>query len=211
MIDWIRDLFNAAEAQLEAFARAISDRIAALYSWILAGLSAAKAAWGRFANALSTVRSRIIETVDAIKAALEWLIITYVPRKVKEARDALIKWATQVITAAVNGLKALVATLDRWAKAAIATVTNALAAFRKWATDKINATIVLLTKVATIVYNLLTVPQRLASWLVAAMARELWLYADRNADKIAAWARARSISFVTSNIARIEGIISRLL
>lgn len=208
---WIRNLINSAESRSESLARAIADRIIALYSWVNTTYTKAKAALGRLASAAGNAGSYILSTASETYLTLRWLITVRIPAVLKAANDSLVKWATGVVNAAKTELKSLITTLNAWAQKAIATVTSLLNAFKKWATDKINGTIETLTKVAIIVYNLLTVPSRLASWLVAAMTRELWLYADRNADKIAQWARARSVSFVTSNIARIEGILSRLL
>lgn len=211
MESWIRGLVDAAESRLASFARAISDRIVALYSWVAATLTNAKAALGRLASAIGNAGNYIISTASETYLTIRWAITIRAPALIKAARDEVISWATGIVLSAETKLRALVSTLDRWATAAVNSVTNLLTTFREWATERINATIETLTKTATLVYSLLTIPSRLASWLVAAMVDELWRYADRNADRIAQWARARSVSFVTSNIARIEGIISRLL
>jgi len=208
---WFRAILSLAPSTIVSFARGVGDRFSALFGWLSRALGNAYVALATLASVAAHMRGAIVNIAREIIATLKWYITVRVPALVKSALDSAVRVATALVNAAKVEYKALIATLDRWVKLAVSAVSKAVTDLREWTLEQVNSIIVTLVKVRDIVYLLLTSPTRLASWLVAAMVREIWLYADRNADRIAMWARQKSVAFTVDMAKRIEQIIGRLL
>lgn len=211
MESWLRALLSLAPSSIQSFATGVRDRILALYSWVNKVLVGAFAGWVRFATALGHARNWITWAIGEGYLTMRWIATIRVPALIRFAVEAAIRGLVFAINAAEARAKALVTALTRLTNAAVASLTKTIADLRSWAVRKTNEIIATLIVVRDLVMTLLTSPTRLASWLAAAMTRELWLYADRNADKIFAWAQRRSLAYTVSAVKRIEQILGRIL
>lgn len=211
MLAWLRLVLTVAPSSISAFSKAITDRVVAIYNWINDTVTKMRTGWGTIATWIPHLRGAINNIVKEILLTVRWILTVWVPGRISAAINALRTILTNAINALERKLTALITTLRQWAQARVNDLTNALATFRKWISDRVDAAIATLTRVRDIVYALLTSPQRLASWLVGAMVNELWAYANRNADRIALWARRRSVAATVDIAKQIEQIIARLL
>lgn len=208
---WLRLILSVAPSSIASFARGVGDRLVSLYTWVNTALTKARTGWGTIATWIPHLRGAINNIVKEILTTIRWLLTVWIPGRISTAINNLRRLLTQAIDAARRELGALVATLRQWAIARVSDLTNALSTFRKWISERVDATIATLTRVRDIVYALLTSPQRLASWLVGAMVNELWTYANRNSDRIAIWVRRRSVAYTVEIVKQIEHIIARLI
>lgn len=211
METWFRAILSAAPSSIQTFARAVGDRFATLLSWLAVIFANGRKYWLAISLAWNRLRTSLkdlaIETVNSVR----WLVTVWVPGRISVAVNNLRTLLTTAITAARREATALVTTLRTWATARVNELVNALATFRTWITSRINSTIATLTQVRDIVWMLLTSPERLAKWAIAAIVRELYSYADGNFDRIASWVRRKSVAYTVTAVKRIEDVIARLL
>lgn len=208
---WIKSLLDLAPSSVRTLAAGIRDRILALYSWVNKVLTGAFSGWGKLATALLNARNWVVWGLGEAYGTLRWLILIKIPGFVSVKATELRTWATGVVNAAKTELKGLLTTLDKWVKAAIAAATSALNDLRTWATKRVNEITATLATVVSLVNALLTSPTRMAQWLVGAITKEIWLYAERNADRIFRWAQQKSIAFAVDKAKQIENLLGRLL
>lgn len=211
MEEWINGLIGYVTSPLRDLISAVGERIGWVYSLIVRVLTSVKNAQGRLFNAVANFRNWITWAIGEAYLTLRWLITIKVPQMLANAQAALVRWATGAIQVSANALRSVILTLDRWIKARVSELLNTISDLRKWSLAQINSILDVLRRVRDIVYLLLTSPQRLAAWLVGAMTEELWRYANRNADKIAIWMRAKSVKYTLAAAGQIESIIARLL
>lgn len=208
---WIKALLGLAPTSVQSFAGGVRDRLLTMYSWVSKAFIGGFAGWLKLTAVIALVRTWVVSPVREAYETLRWLATVRVPALISIAVTLLRTWATALVNLARAELKALVATLDKWTRAAVTKIVSAFNSFRAWATTNINQTIATLTAVKNIVVALLTVPSRLASWLVAAMLKEILSYTERNFARIFAWARQRSIAYAVDTVVRIEQVLGRII
>lgn len=208
---WIYDLIDKVPGFLSSPARWIADRIFGIFDdgiefarWIKSGVEYLRAKGIWFAD---KVWMYAIDTYTTLR----WLVDTRIPALLSAASITLRKWATSVINAAINAVKATLSTLDRWAKAAVSAVTNSLIAVRDWLLGKINALIDKLKHTVDVWYDRLTDPRKFAAWVIGAIVLALFNYAYANRDKIAAWFLRSSPAFTAWLARELETVLRRIL
>lgn len=208
---WIKALLGLAPTSVQSFAGGVRDRLLTMYSWVSKAFIGGFAGWLKLTAVVALVRTWVVSPVREAYETLRWLATVRVPALISIAVTLLRTWATALVNLARAELKALVATLDKWTRAQITKIISAFNSFKLWATTNINQTIATLTAVKNIVVALLTVPSRLASWLVAAMLKEILSYTERNFARILTWARQRSIAYAVDTVVRIEQVLGRII
>lgn len=208
---WFRAILSLAPSTVQSLARGIGDRFATLLSWLAVIFANGRKYWLAISLAWNRLRTSLKDLATETVTTVRWLITVWVPGRITVAVNNLRTLLTTAINAARREATSLVTTLRNWATARVNELVNALSTFRTWITGRVNATIATLAQVRDIVVMLLTSPERLARWVVAAMVRELYSYADSNFDRIASWVRRKSVAYTVSAVKRIEDVIARLL
>jgi len=208
---WIAALISFATAPLRDIIDAISERISWVYSLIVRVLSSVKNAHARLFDAVANFRNWIEWAIGEGFLTARWIITIRIPKMIGNLLATVTKWTANELIKLNNAVRALISALDRWARLAVAALIKDVSSLKKWIVDQINAILNTLVRVRDIVYMLLIQPKRLATWLVGAMAEELWSYANKNADRIALWMRAKSVKYTLQAAGQIESIIARLL
>lgn len=208
---WLRLIISVAPSVASSLAKFVSDRLVALYNWVNGGLGKMRTGWGAIATWFPHLRGAIYNIAKEILTTIKWLMTVWIPGRISVAINNLRTLLTRAIDAARRELAALVSVLRAWAITQLNNITNALSTFRKWISDRVDATIATLNRVRDIVNMLLTSPERLAKWAIAAIVRELYSYVDSNFDRIMLWIQRRSVAYTVSAVKRIEDVIARLL
>ena len=208
---YIYNLIDLVPGFLSSPARWIADRIFGVLDdsvefakWLKSGFDYLRQKGDWFATRVKTYASETLTT-------LTWLIKTRIPQLIASASATLRTWATNAINAAVNTVKALVSTLDKWSKAAIASVTNALNAVRDWLLAKINALTDKLHKTVDTWYERLTDPRKFAAWIAGAILLAILNYAYANRDKFARWLLQSSPAFTAWLGRELETVLRKIL
>jgi hypothetical protein len=154
---------------------------------------------------------RIRDFMHETYITLRWLLLTRIPALIRAARDAVVRWASSAIHTVDQAIRRVIATLDKWAKQAVASVTNALRQFRDWALGRINALIADAARLIRRVFGDWSTPAKLATWLIGAIwtAGLRLLYGQR--DRIATWFLRTSTSFTLWLARSLESVIGRLM
>lgn len=208
---WIYGFLDKVPSIISAPARWIADRIFGIFDdgvefarWLKSGFDHLAAKGIAFLTVFYSLSAEIVVTV-------RWYIQIRVPQLFVNAISTVKQWATAAITLAINGAKALISTLDKWAKNAVASVTNALNSLRNWITAQINTVIDKIRKTIDVWYPRLTDPVKMAEWLVGALIGPFWRYAYNNRDKIARWFLNKSPAFTEWLARELEAILRRIL
>lgn len=208
---WIYSFIDSVPSIISRPARWIADRIFGIFDdgiafarWLKSGF-AHLAAWGiAFLTTFYSLMSEVVVTI-------RWYVQIKVPALLLNTANTVKQWATATINTAVNAVKSIVSTLDKWAKNAVSAVTNALNSLRSWVTGQINALIDKLRKTVDTWYPRLTDPVKMAEWLVGALVGPFWRYAYNNRDKITRWLLNRSPAFTAWLARELEAVLRRIL
>lgn len=208
---WIYGFLDRVPGIIAAPARWIADRIFGIFDdgvefarWVKSGVDHLSA-WG--IALLATLRVTLREMADTIG----WLVTIRIPQLLANTAASVRAWATSVISTAINGVKGIISTLDKWAKKAISTVTNALTQVRDWLLGKINAITDRLRKTIDLWYDRMTNPAKMAEWLIGALVGPFWRYVYANRDKIARWFVNKSPAFTEWLARELDSILKRIL
>jgi hypothetical protein len=211
MEGWLRAIVAVAIGPVRELANAVSSRLSGIWSTIGRVFGGIRSAWGRLrARALAF----LIKTRDALGEAyftLRWLIFVRIPALLRNAKRELTEWVSQGIRWLGTELRKLIATLDKWAKHAVAAVTNSLRAFRDWALGKINALIADAARLVRRVFGDWSSPAKLAEWLVGALWGAFLRLVYSQRDRIASWFLRTSTAFTLWLARALESVIGRLM
>lgn len=208
---WIYGILDNIPGIIAAPARRIADRIFSIFDdgiefavWLKSGFSYL---WERGTWAVFYIRSFAAEAVTTA----QWIITVRVPALISAAVTGIRTWTTNTITTVANAIKATVSTLDKWAKAAVASVTNALTSVRDWLLGKINSIADRIHRTVDLWYDRLTDPKKFAEWLIAALMGAIWRYVYANRDRIVSWFLKSSPSFTEWLARELDTILRRIL
>jgi len=208
---WIYKLIDLVPGFLSTPARWIADRIMGVLDdgvefarWLKSGFDYLRAKGDAFA-------ARVRLLANEAYTTLKWLIDIRIPALINNAIAVLRRWVTATINTVSSTLRALISTLDRWARNAVATLIDKLNAVRDWLIAKINGVIEKLRRTVDVWYERLTDPKKFAAWLAGAMLLALLNYAYANRDKIANWLLRSSPAFTAWLARELESVLRRLL
>lgn len=208
---YIYGIISILPGILQGAARSIADRIFSIFDdgvefavWLKSGFQELwlRASWGFY-----YVRAFAAEAVSTVT----WAITIRVPQLISTAATNVRTWATGVINSAITNVKAIISTLDKWAKNAVSSVTNALNSVRDWLLGKINALTARITNTVDKWYDRLSSPTKFAEWLVGAMVGALFRYIYSQRDRIATWFLRSSPSFTEWLARELEIILRKII
>lgn len=211
MEGWIKQLIAFAIGPVRDLAHAVAERISSVWSTI-------GRVFGGIRNAWSSLRTRALAFLLSVRnlagetyATIRWYITVRVPALLRDARRVMADWVVRSINWAANELRKLISTLDKWAKTAVAAVTNGLRQFRDWALARINSLITDGRRLLGRVFGDWATPAKLATWLAAAMWSAFLRLLNSQRDRIAHWFLRTSPAFTLWLARTLEGVIGRML
>lgn len=211
MEEWIRQLIAKAVGPVRELAEDVRKRLSGIWSTVGRVFGQVRTNW----TALRTrARGYINYSWNLGKetyTTLRWLLGTRIPALIASGRNAVIRWATDAINRAEGRVKALLSTLDRWAKQAYSGLTDRLAGLTRWVTDHLSRLWTLARATARRVSDLLTDPRKLAEWVMAPLVGAFWRYVHRQRDRIAGWFLRTSPAFTMWLARQLEDVLRRML
>jgi phage-related protein len=208
---FIYGLIGALPSILSGAARSIADRIFSVFDDAIEFAKYIRSGWEDLFTKGSWAFYYIRNFAQEATTTVTWFIKQRIPALIAYAKDEIRTWTNTIITFAINGVKATLSTLDKWAKAAIATVTNALNTARSWLDARINAITSRLSQTVDKWYDRLTNPAKMAEWLFGALVAPFWRYIYNNRDKIVSWFLKSSPSFTEWLARELDAILRRIL
>lgn len=211
MESWIKQLIAYAVGPVRELAEAVKNRIAGIWATIGRVFNGIHNAWSGLRTRARAFLLAVHNFVGEIYSTIRWYITVRVPALLRSAARTMTDWVSKTVKWASDELRKIITTLDKWAKAAVKTVTNALRAFRDWALARINA---LLADAARLIKRVFTdwgTPARLATWLAAAMWSAFLRLLNGQRDRIATWFLRSSTAFTLWLARALEDIIGRML
>lgn len=208
---WIYGFLDHLPGLLANPLRRVADRIFSILDdgvtfarWIKSGI----AYWYSFALSFaSTLVTLGAETV----ATATWVVKTFIPQRIAAAIDAVKRWASPLITAALNTAKSLITDLKNFAIAQINKAIGLANAIREWATGQLNSIRDKLTKTVDVWFDRLTHPEKMVAWILAPLITALLAYFYGKRDLIARWFLQSSPAFTTWLASVIEKVLVKIL
>lgn len=211
MEEYLKGLVASAVGGIKTLANTALSRITTVWTTIITFFRSVGAVE-------TTLRARVtswvqtqIRHAQAVLTTLKWIATTLVPRLITIAVTQIRTWTSALITAAKAELTKLVTDLRTWATKEIASLLAGLAALRTWALNQFAPLINLVNKIAASVFGVLSTPERIANWIVAAMFTALMKYIEANLEAIADYIWARRVFIWQKSTAVLEDILTRLL
>lgn len=208
---WIRDLIASSVSGVLALAQATWERIAWLYATIVTVGLGVKTGWSRLLNAIRHLASHLGGLAGEIYVTVWWTIRVRIPQSVADVRNAIIDWAVRSIDYVDRKLTLFVDTVRDWLVARLNEAIGFVNSLARWVGERIATIVNVLDRVADLVFMLLTSPERMAKWLLAALVREVLSFVDTHADAILEMVRRRSIAYAATAANRIEEVLVRFL
>lgn len=211
MEGYLRGLVDLAVGPLRKLVSGVSARLASIWSVITVFLGMVRTQWQNLRlRAGAWVDSQIRHAV-AVATTLKWLVLTYIPGLLNSLAISVRTWVSDLISKVENKALSLFNTAINWAGTHIQGALNALSTLRTWALGQINAILDPLGRMAKMVFGVLSTPEKLAGWIVTAMAGKLMDYARANAHKIESFVVANRASIWRMVMAVLEDVLSELL
>lgn len=211
METFILALVYALPSFLQPVARPVAERLIRVWRWSEGLARHVRGAFRLAVTGATRLRDGIVRLGRETYDTFRWLLSVQVPRLIKQARDAVVKWAADQINRAKAVLTSAIDTLRRWATSAVNALRSLVDNVRRWAAGLLSRLDAAVKRIIDRVFGLWSTPARLAGWLVGAMWTALWRYVDSNLDRIVAavYAKRRAVFF--KSIETIERLVGRLL
>ena len=211
MISWILQLLAQAGNTVAGVANAATARILAVWNNILTFFLRVKGAVvGARAAILAWLGAHIGLAISTI-TTLKWLITTFVPNQIRALQSTLITWAARQIAATLATERALVAQLQAWALTQLVALAKGINALQSWAVTQFASAVARLTRIESYLFGALATPERIAAYIVDAMARALGRWALNNAVRVGRLGWRLLLSSVVSVAGVAEDIITRII
>lgn len=198
-------------APLRNGARVIVDLVRGAVAYIVNPLRAVRSLWGK----IFTLGQKLITGLDhyifQTYNTLLWIVTQKIPQFVAVKAQELRNWAVGVVNVVENRVRAVISTVEGWARQAVGLVNTALNALRTWALAQVASILGFLQWLRTEVLPRLMSPTVLADWLIGALVSAFWRYAHSRADRIGTWLLRSSPTFTRWLAREIERVIVRLL
>lgn len=208
---WIRSLVLAATSGFKAVVDAAWERIAWIYTLIVSTGLAIKNGWAYMRGAIQFKLGQLISLAHEVYTTTWWIIWVRIPSMVNNGINIVTRWAVEYITYVRNEIRAFLDGLIFWVSNAINNIVDGIGRLNRWIADKVGKFEEFIFKAGALVFTLLTDPRRMARWLMGALATELMLWVDSNAEAILDWFRKRATGYALAIATRIEEVLTRML
>ena len=166
---------------------------------------------GNLYGVFAAVRQHLINFAVTVVYGLLWIRFVWVPAKVSEATSWVQRWVGGVVATVRNEIIELLQQLSRWAQWAITEVKALISDVIDWAIQQLGKLGALLDALIRALLHVLSGPEVLAEWLVAAMVKALGRYVFNQRDRLFNWLLRGSISFTGWVAGVVEDMIVRML
>lgn len=207
---FIASLIAAALGPVRSGIDAVSQRLSAIYHGFTDALGRARDGFvywvGRGAHwATQQARHGLV-----VATALRWLVLVAIPRWIEARAAQLVAWSLGELGSLRNLAAGWVNAALGWVADRIAEGVAELARLRDWARAELAELAADARAVRDRVFGVLGSPERLVSWILAALLTALLRYALDNAERLAelAWTRRDLITNRTIDVAEqwIDGV-----
>lgn len=211
MEDWIKSLIKSATSSLSSAIHSVTSRLSSVWGVVTGFFGSVQKSWVRYRNAAYQWIVMQERHALAVYTTLRWIITTLVPYLVSRAVTALHTWASALVSDAKRIAASALAQLSTWAHDALNVLTSTLNAVKSWALGQIQSLISRAERLEKQVFGVLSTPERLAAWIVAAMFSALLAYAVNNAERLGAvvWANRGKMYLFASKW--LDDVISRII
>lgn len=211
MDKWIRDAINSVTSGLTALVNSVVERISWVYTVVITFLIKVRTAFDAALAAIRAKLAALLNLANEIYTTTYWLIVVRIPQAVGNAVNSATNYVMQQVNNLGLFLRGVIDGAVSWILRQIDRIDAFIEQVITWAASRLNELHDTLTRIATIVGNLLLDPRRLAAWVIDAIVVEFLHWLDRNADRIALILRNRSVQLTMQAAIRIEDMIARLL
>ena len=208
---WIYGFIDHLPGFLKNPLHSVADRVFSILDdgvtfakWIKSGV----AYWYTYALALA---STLVTLGAEVVTTATWLVKTFIPQRIAAAIDAVKKWVSPIITAALNTAKSLINDLRTFAVAQINKAINLVNTLRDWALGQLNALKDKITKTVDVWFDRLTHPEKMVAWILAPLITALLAYIYGKREQIAQWLLRSSPAFTTWLASTIEKVLVKIL
>lgn len=211
MTDFINGLIAFALRPLRELSNAIIDRLSALWSSVTNFFTRVRNSFTGWIGSASSWVSMQIYHAAATLTTLRWLIFTYVPRRLGDLAASIVAWTMARISDAIDYAIGQLNAFRDWIIDRVNEVIGLLVEFRNWTFARIAEARANIKTLFDHVFGVLGSPQRLANWIVGAMATALLGYILDNAVP---WGRAlvgARVQVALDATQRAEDIVSRII
>lgn len=209
------DIFNWMLANAPGFMRPA-------LSWLVNGVRSItnyiSQRWTSLGSIAQLWRTRVIywlrrglDFAVTFAAFCMWLVIIFVPNYVATKATQLVNYAKGLVGQAIGYLVGLLSDLRTWIVDRVSDLVDLLGKIRDWAKYWLDKLVIGFNDLLHALVHVLSGPDVLAEWLVAAMWRAMarLVYAQR--DRIVSWLTRESVAFTQWLALQVEDIIMRWL
>lgn len=211
MDEYIRSLINQATGGLSNAVLAVVARLASVWSVVTGFFGLVHAAEVRYRTAVQSWIAAQLRHAAAVAVTMKWIVLTYIPYRIWVAVTAIETWTATLINEAKAAALADLHAIKQWAIGEFNVIVSATNALINWATAQFSAVIGRIARIETIVFSLLSAPDRLAAWLVGAMVSALIQFGTDHAEAIgrSIWARRQTVGIAAAHW--IEDLILKIM
>lgn len=209
--DWVRRLIDAATSGVSALAQAAMERILWLYGVVVTVGIATRNGWSYLTRIATLWRDGTFRFAGKVYGTLWYIIHIRIPAFVGNAVDNVTRWVATIIAELDTRITGLVVYIRDWLWERIIEVVDFIGRLRDWAVRSVNEVWDTLTRVAELVFTLLTSPTRMAAWVAGALFQYIMLFIWTNIDALLDLFRARATQYAGLVALRIEQTLARFL
>lgn len=211
MPQWVKDLINAATAGMRALADAAMERILWVYNVVVLVSTAVRVGWGFLTRTSGYWIDAAFRFATKVHGTLWYIIYIRIPQMVGNAVNAVIQWSIEVISEVDRRLTAIITASVNWLWERIIEVVDFGHRLRDWIFNAVTDVWDTLSRVAELVFLLLTSPHRMAAWVAGALLQYVLAFLWDNAESLLEFFRQRATTYAGLIAARIEQVLVRLL
>ena len=211
MVGWILGLLGQAGNTVAGVANAAAARILALWNFITGYFLRVAGVVGALANVVRAWLAAHLASLVATLTTLRWLIGQLIPSMLAQLRDQLIRWVSGVLALAVGELKALINGVRAFATTAVTLLQAYIQSTVVRVFLAIASAQARLTRIERYLFGVLGSPDRIATYIVDAMACALEQWAKDNAVRVGRIALRILLRNVGGVVGSVEDIITRII
>lgn len=211
MLGWLLGLAADAAGTIAGVASAAMARIVFVWSTITGYLARVKTVViGARAVIVSWLASHLVAMV-AVMNTLQWLAFTYLPARLGALQGAVLAWAAQAVAQALAIAQAGLSALRAWAWAQLVAIAQAINALQGWAVVQFALAVSRINRLEGYVFGILSTPDRIAAYVVDAMAAALGRWARDHAVVVGRLFVTWFMSGLVGALSTMEDLITRIL
>lgn len=207
VIAWIL----GAGADVIALARRIGDALTQLWSTLTSFFAGIAQAAGHVAGGGLALGTSLVRFGIALALKLPYILFVYVPARIGSVVSQLTAWTLRIVQEAKDLATQYFNDLTSFVGRQVAALVADASAFKNWAISQLAGIINTLLWVQNRVVALLTNPDVLAEWLLAALWRVGTRWVEDNAAAIGRWFLGIAVRGTIAAAGMLEDIIVKII